>query len=182
MNGPNRTCTHNDSSSKRTGDKRLTMNTLLIRLERVQCSHGASKAYSQNAYRQITPSKSGVVGLLCAALGRPRTANISTISTDLTMGVRVECEGIFSKDFQTTQRVAKATSKTNFQADPRSDAVISNRYYLADACFLVGLEGNAHQLPLLEECNSSLQNPRWPLFLGRKIFCTQLLGQASGTR
>lgn len=45
------------------------------------------------------------------------------------------------------------------------DAVVSQRYYLNDADFLVGLEGDA---TLLEELDKALQRPAWHIFLGRK--------------
>jgi CRISPR system Cascade subunit CasD len=97
------------------------------------------------------PSKSGVIGLLCAALGRPRTESLADL-TSLRMGVRVDREGTLQTDFQTTQ-----TDKT----------VVSRRHYLSDAVFLVGLEGS---LPLLENLQHALQHPKWLLFLGRKAF------------
>lgn len=45
--------------------------------------------------------------------------------------------------------------------------VISNRFYLSDADFLVGLEGDPD---LLQRLNAALARPRWQLFLGRKAF------------
>jgi CRISPR system Cascade subunit CasD len=48
------------------------------------------------------------------------------------------------------------------------DTELSNRYYLANAVFLVGLEST--DLALLEKIQSALQKPVWALFLGRKAF------------
>jgi len=48
----------------------------------------------------LEPSKSGVVGLLCAALGRPRAADGSDLAA-LRMGVRVDREGVLKVDYQT---------------------------------------------------------------------------------
>jgi CRISPR system Cascade subunit CasD len=45
--------------------------------------------------------------------------------------------------------------------------VVSPRYYLADAVFLVGLEGERE---LLTQIHAALKNPVWPLALGRKSF------------
>ena len=114
------------------------------------------------------PSKSGVIGLLCAALGRPRTATVADLAA-LRMGVRVDREGAMRVDYQTaggehrkdvSYGVAKASGGT-------PDTVQSNRYYLADASFLVGLEGDA---ALLREIDAALAAPVWQIFLGRKSY------------
>jgi CRISPR system Cascade subunit CasD len=108
----------------------------------------------------LEPSKSGVIGLLCAALGRPRTASVDDL-TALTMGIRVDHEGTLRRDYQTAEDVVRADGS-------RGGTVVSNRYYLADADFLVGLAGS--DLALLERIDAALAAPRWPLFLGRKAF------------
>jgi CRISPR system Cascade subunit CasD len=105
------------------------------------------------------PSKSGVIGLLCAALGRPRSAALDDLVA-LRMGVRVDQEGHIAKDFQT---IRKTTPEGKLIGNPD----ISNRYYLADAAFLVGLEGDVNLLSIL---HSSLRSPRWMIYLGRKAF------------
>jgi CRISPR system Cascade subunit CasD len=107
----------------------------------------------------LEPSKSGVIGLLCAALGRPRTQPLDDLAA-LKMGVRVDREGLMKKDFHTAKDVAKAGGGTK-------DCELSTRYYLADADFLVGLEGDR---PLLERLDRSLAAPVWALCLGRKSF------------
>jgi CRISPR system Cascade subunit CasD len=45
--------------------------------------------------------------------------------------------------------------------------MISNRYFLSDGVFLSGFEG---PFDLLESIHSALENPVWPLFLGRKSY------------
>jgi CRISPR system Cascade subunit CasD len=105
------------------------------------------------------PSKSGVIGMLCAALGRDRNEPVDDLAK-LTMAVRVDREGKLEKDFQTAQDVAVASGGT-------TQNLLSNRYFLADAAFLVGLEGPIEQLEKL--CNA-LENPVWPMFLGRKSY------------
>jgi CRISPR system Cascade subunit CasD len=105
------------------------------------------------------PSKSGIVGMLCAALGRDREEPVEDLAA-LMMGVRVDREGIIAKDFQTAEDVAVASG-----GSPKS--LISNRYYLANAAFLVGLEG---EVLLLEKLHAALANPKWPIFLGRKSY------------
>lgn len=113
------------------------------------------------------PSKSGIIGLLCAALGRPRT-DTDTVNTlaNLTMGVRVDREGQILRDFHTAGQ--GGLEKGYLAADGKGiskSTIISSRYYLADAAFLVGLAGDAD---LLQTLQYALANPRWMLFLGRK--------------
>jgi CRISPR system Cascade subunit CasD len=113
----------------------------------------------------LEPSKSGVIGLLCAALGLPRHESVDELS-GLLMGVRVDREGVMQRDYHTALNVAKADPK----ADPGT--VVSNRYFLADADFLVGLAGS--DLALLRRLDAALAAPRWPLSLGRKAFVPSL--------
>jgi CRISPR system Cascade subunit CasD len=106
------------------------------------------------------PSKSGVVGLLCAALGRTRAEPVDDLAA-LRMGVRVDQEGRVEYDYQTAMDVYKAGGGTK-ETEP------SRRYYLADARFLVGMEGD--DLELLAQLHDALRDPHWPLYLGRKAF------------
>ena len=108
----------------------------------------------------MEPSKSAVIGLICAALGRSRDAEISDLAK-LKMGVRVDREGLLEKDFQIAQGAMNANGSKSDQA------VTSNRYYLADAAFLVGLEGDPD---LLTPIHQALLHPKWHIFLGRKAF------------
>lgn len=113
------------------------------------------------------PSKSGIVGLLCAALGRPRHEPVADLA-GLRMGVRVDREGQVLRDFHTAGQGAAERYQGYLQADGESvgkGTLLSNRYYLADALFLVGLTGDE---TLLETLHKALAQPRWMLFLGRK--------------
>jgi CRISPR system Cascade subunit CasD len=112
------------------------------------------------------PSKSGVIGLVCAALGKPRVEvardGHPTLAqlAGLRMGVRVDREGSVECDYQTAEDVAEAHGKGRH-------TVQSWRSYIADADFLVGLEGDRE---LLERVDRALAAPVWHLFLGRKSF------------
>ena len=136
------------------------MSTLLLRLAGPMQSWGTQSRFSVRDTGQ-EPSKSGVVGLVAAALGRPRDQDISDLAA-LRMGVRVDQEGRVSKDFHTALNVIRADGSRS------NDAVISNRYYLADANFLVALESGDDTL--LDQINHAVANPYWPLCLGRKAF------------
>lgn len=147
------------------------MATLLLRLAGPMQSWGTQSRFSiRDTGRE--PSKSGVIGLLCAALGRPREESVADLAA-LAMGVRVDREGTVQVDYQTaggahrrgdTYGVARADGG-------KGGTVLSNRYYLADADFLVGLEADtAEQEALLRELDAALAAPVWQLALGRKAF------------
>ncbi len=137
------------------------MNTLLIRLSAPMQSWGTQSRFTMRD-TGLEPSKSGVLGLLCAALGIDREDDDGLRPlASLRMGVRVDKEGLLQVDYHTAQNVLMANGKTK-------DTELSNRYYLANAVFLVGLEGEDPDL--LERIQSALQKPVWALFLGRKAF------------
>jgi len=118
----------------------------------------------------LEPSKSGVVGLLCAAQGKLRDdTNAIQELANLKMGVRVDCPGVLRYDYHTAQNVREANAKTvNLDEGKGVRDSISRRYYLSDAAFLVALE--SENSVLLTRLQGALQNPRWTLFLGRKAF------------
>jgi len=107
------------------------------------------------------PSKSGVVGLICAAMGKPRDDReaIAKIA-GLRMAVRADRPGTMLMDYHTAEDVIRAD-------ESGAGTVVSRRYYLADAQFLVALEG---ERAVLEEIAQALSAPRWQVFLGRKSF------------
>ncbi|NPV75791.1 MAG: type I-E CRISPR-associated protein Cas5/CasD [Anaerolineae bacterium] len=135
------------------------MDTLLIRLIGPMQSWGVQSHYTVRD-TGLEPSKSGVMGLLCAALGRPRQAPLEDLLV-LRMGVRVDREGILSRDYHIAQDVLETDNKKI------RESVVTNRYYLANAAFLVGFEGDPG---ILSELQAALQKPVWALFLGRKAF------------
>jgi len=135
------------------------MSVLLLRLAGPMQSWGTQSRFSVRD-TGIEPSKSGVIGLLCAAMGRPRSASVDDLVA-LRMGVRVDREGSMKRDYHTALNVAKAGGGTKY-CEP------STRYYLADADFLVGLESSDEEL--LSELAYSLENPKWQIYLGRKAY------------
>jgi CRISPR system Cascade subunit CasD len=118
---------------------------------------------------ELEPSLSGVMGMLCAAAGIPREEPIPAPWLALRLGVRVLREGRVARDYHTAggnypagRGVARA------DGGQLGNAVLSNRYYLADADFLCGLEHDDEgELRRIED---ALRNPRWQLSLGRKAF------------
>ncbi len=109
------------------------------------------------------PSKSGVIGMLAAALGIDRE-NWDELEplTQLTMAVRHDRPGVLKRDYQTAQNIISADSSKEH------DTAVTTRDYLADAVFLVGLESTNRKL--IERLHAALQSPVWPLALGRKSY------------
>jgi len=115
------------------------------------------------------PSKSGVVGLVAAALGIDRNewANLEPI-TRLSMAVRHDRPGVPKRDYQTAGCASTDTIMRASGRPEKKGGVVSHRFYLADAAFLVVFEGPDRAL--LEGIHASLKNPVWPLALGRKSY------------
>ena len=78
------------------------MTVLLMRLAGPMQSWGTQSRFT-NRDTGLEPSRSGVVGLLCAALGRSRDQSLD-IFRPLRMAVRVDREGRLMRDYQTAQR------------------------------------------------------------------------------
>lgn len=127
------------------------MSTLLLRLAAPLQSWGDSSRFQRRETRHH-PTKSGVIGMLAAATGRHRTDSIADLA-QLRFGVRVDQPGRLERDFQTARpRGAKNSG-------------LSYRYYLTDAAFVAGVEGDRELLLSLEQ---ALAAPAFPLFLGRR--------------
>jgi CRISPR system Cascade subunit CasD len=132
------------------------MSTLLLTLEGPMQSWGTRSRFGVRDTGRA-PSKSGVVGLLAAALGRGRDEPLDDLVA-FRMGVRLDRPGSREVDFQTALDVAKASGAT-------PDTAMSWRQYLADASFTVGLEADR---ALLEAFVAALRAPVWALYLGRR--------------
>ncbi len=130
--------------------------TLLLRLRAPMMSWGDHSRFTIRDSR-TEPTKSAVVGLLCAALGRPRWETVQDLAA-LRMGVRVNKEGVMQQDYHTVMDSLDAKN---------ANTLPSHRYYIADSDYLVGLEGDQ---ALLNTLDLALANPCWQLYLGRKSF------------
>ncbi|AGB27115.1 CRISPR-associated protein Cas5 (plasmid) [Mycobacterium sp. JS623] len=125
------------------------MTTLLIRLAGPMQAWGASSRFSRRDTRQ-EPTKSGVLGLIAAAQGMRRTDGLEHLAA-LPFGVRVDQAGVLIRDYQ--------TAMTPDGTKP------SDRYYLGDAVFVAGIEGDP---TVIKEIVAALRNPAFPLYLGRR--------------
>ena len=155
---------------------------LLLRLEGPLQSWGTRARWDVRD-TSLEPTKSGIVGMLGCALGYPmgdpRLA--SELDRGLIFGVRTENPGVMLTDFQTITAylpnasggykfsggtAAKLAPLQSGSAEPAT--IISPRAYLADAEFLVALQATNPGTDLITRCAEALQNPVWPIFLGRK--------------
>jgi len=154
------------------------MSTLLLRLAAPLQAWGTAAKFERRR-TQREPSKSGVIGMLAAALGLRRDADLSEL-TALRFGVRVDREGKVIRDFHTAQAVkTEKKAKKEKTEEPEKIGYVTSRYYLSDAVFLVGLESEDHAL--LEKIETALRAPYFPLFLGRRS-CPPTLPLVLGLR
>ncbi|MFE0200483.1 type I-E CRISPR-associated protein Cas5/CasD [[Kitasatospora] papulosa] len=120
------------------------------------------------------PTRSGIIGLLAAALGRARGEDVDDLA-DLSTTVRVDRAGVLLRDLHTVGGgLPRAQTVTTAEGGKRSaDAttLLSHRYYLADAAFTVAVTGrpdHPDHAALLDRCVTALRHPNWPLYLGRR--------------
>lgn len=143
------------------------MATLLLRLAAPLQAWGAdSKFETRKTGRE--PTKSGVIGLLAAALGLRRDEREALLRlTGLRFGVRVEREGQLLVDYHTAKTQDEKTSYVTY------------RHYLQDAVFLAGIE--SEDAALLQQLQQALLHPVFPLYLGRRC-CPPTLPLCLGVR
>ncbi len=129
------------------------MATLILRLAAPLQSWGADSKFEVRKTNR-EPTKSGVIGLLAAALGIRRDDDQALLRLNgLRYGVRTDQEGQFLVDLHTARKDAKTS-------------YLTRRYYLSDAIFLVGLE--SEDGTFLQELEEALRSPAFPLYLGRR--------------
>lgn len=145
----------------------MDANTLFLRLEGPLQAWGDQGSKFVIRRTAAAPTKSGVIGMLCAAVGVPRSQAacewLPKLSA-LKMGVRIDVPGIRWWDYHTVgagmdMRIAEGRGKS------KPGAMLTRREYLCDASFLVALQG---EVALVAELTMALKNPRWTLYLGRK--------------
>lgn len=133
----------------------MTVRTLLLTLAGPQQAWGSRSRFATRGTERA-PTRSGVLGLVAAALGMDRTDPLDRFAP-IRFGVRIDQPGSIERDFQTARTL-----------DGKTSMPLSQRYYLADAVFVVGLESEDEAL--LEGIRSAIRRPRYPLFLGRRAF------------
>lgn len=146
-------------------------NTLFLRLAGPMQSWGTSSRF-QLRRTDLYPSKSGVLGMVLCAMGVHREDSHRELErlVPLVMGVRVDRSGTLDWDYHTAgakigiwqadRKKLKRTASTR-----EYETLLSRRQYLYDASFLVALHGPPDAVAA---CVGALDNPVWPIFLGRK--------------
>jgi CRISPR system Cascade subunit CasD len=121
----------------------------------------------------LHPTKSAIVGLICAALGLPKgsleqreflpemaASKMTTIAIPRELQPNGRTLPVLRlEDFHTVLGTRRASGKMN------PDAVVTRREYLLDARFGVILEASRR---LLERTAAALDDPVWGIWLGRK--------------
>ena len=143
------------------------MSTLLLRLAAPLQAWGTQSRFNTRQ-TGTEPSKSGVIGLLAAALGRKRDADLDDLRA-LRFGVRTDQPGTLLRDFH----------MVHYKSGSKESADVTYRYYLSDAVFLVGLESD--DVSFLNTLEAALRAPAFPLFLGRRS-CPPTLPLVLGIR
>jgi CRISPR system Cascade subunit CasD len=154
---------------------------LALLLDGPMQSWGSGSRFTRRT-TELFPTKSGIIGLLAAALGVDKykpdeagaIARLAALAcTVITLdkhqnGRRLDILRL--EDFHTIGGGYGADE--DWQCRPRSadnkilnNPVISQRHYLLDARFGVLLEGDK---ALLEQAAAALRNPKWGVWLGRK--------------
>jgi len=141
-------------------------NTLFLRLEGPLQAWGDTSKYVIRRTMDA-PTKSGVLGLVCCAMGlsrqkaRERLPRLNT----LRMGVRIDRPGTRWWDYQTAGAGIGMTTAGGDVKTGDKGTLITRREYLADASFLVALQGETE---LVQEIAEALAEPKWVVSLGRK--------------
>jgi CRISPR system Cascade subunit CasD len=144
----------------------MSSNTLFLRLEGPLQSWGERGRWSIRDTAS-EPTKSGVVGLLACALGLSADDDLRDLSRSIRIGIRCDRAGSVLRDYHTVVGgVMSAEGKIKINASTKEpETVVSERYYLSDASFLVAVQAEPSVVFRLCE---ALQDPIWPFFLGRK--------------
>lgn len=128
------------------------MSVLTLQLAGPLQAWGSSARFARRT-TESAPTKSGVVGLVAASLGRRRDDDVSDLA-GLRFGVRIDQPGTRIRDYQTAHH-----------DDTGKSMPVSERFYLADAVFVAGLEGDDG---LLAQVHDAIRAPFFLPFLGRR--------------
>ncbi|MCC7387335.1 MAG: type I-E CRISPR-associated protein Cas5/CasD [Phycisphaerales bacterium] len=141
-------------------------NTVFLRLEGLLQAWGDTSKFVIRR-SMVAPTKSGVLGMVCCAIGLSRQAAGDRLPelNGLVMGVRLDRPGIRWWDYHTVGAGIGMTTAGGGLKTGAQGTLVTRREYLADASFLVALQGDTS---LVAEIVGALARPKWPVFLGRR--------------
>jgi CRISPR system Cascade subunit CasD len=142
---------------------------LALRLEGPLQSWGFDSQFNRRN-TGLMPTKSGVAGICCAALGYPRGSDEEKDFLFAFASVRMTAIAIPRKDRKKTLVVRRLQDYHTVQNTKTAEGKVKNthithRHYLTDAAFGVVLTGEG---ALLEKIAAALEHPTWGIWLGRK--------------
>lgn len=151
------------------------MTVLALRLGGPLQSWGASQRLEHHRRTERAPTKSAVIGLLAAALGRGRREPVDDLAA-LRFGVRVDRAGEVVRDYHTVSSLfdeqgrftpgwGRLPKASGGYRSAETSIRVTERYYLADACFVAGFEGDPALLALADQ---ALLAPVFGIYLGRR--------------
>lgn len=151
------------------------MTVLALRLGGPLQSWGTSQRLDRYRRTEAFPTKSAVLGLVAAALGRARTDPIDDL-VRLRFGVRADRPGEVLRDFHTLSSLfdhrgrlapgeGRLPTASGVYRSAATSSQVTERFYLSDACFVAALEGEPS---VLADLAVALRRPVFPLYLGRR--------------
>lgn len=156
------------------------MSGFLLHLSAPMQSWGEHSAFTDRD-SAAHPTRSGLIGMIAAAFGIPRTDAITdpangTVTPFGRLGrlrftIRHDRTGTRMRDYHTVgggypPHRTVPTAKGGRRAAGQG-TIVSHRHYLADAAFTVAVTAPT-DVDLLPECVQALEAPRWPPYLGRR--------------
>ena len=117
---------------------------------------GQHHHYADTPLRHL-PTWTGVVGLIGAALGRPRGSDLGTLA-DLDIIVRVDQQGAVRGDFRTSPR---RTESGKIKPYGTVETVVD------DAAYVVGVGAPD---TVLDDIQAAIRRPVYPLALGKREY------------
>ncbi|WP_030267594.1 type I-E CRISPR-associated protein Cas5/CasD [Streptomyces violens] len=143
---------------------------LLLRLSGPLQSWGERSHFNDRDTARF-PTRSGVIGLLAAALGRRRGEPLEDLAR-LSLTVRTDRPGVLLRDLHTVggglPTKATVTTAEGKKRTGDTATLLTHRTYLADAAFTIALTGGPDDHALLTHIAQALRCPQWPPFLGRR--------------
>jgi CRISPR system Cascade subunit CasD len=136
----------------------MTMSILILRLAGPLQAWGTNSKLADRS-TGLYPSKSAVLGMIAAAQGRSRDADISDLAA-YPFGVAIRRPGSPVSDTQTA-----IAGGAPYRTAKDSERYFFHKAYLQDAVFFVGVQCDGDTA---RELAGALRRPAFPLYLGRR--------------